>query len=229
MTQFYRIDGNLAQLIEERVIHSAPTDQLLPLLSRDRDTFLTNMPNGIRHVFYGGDNETLAIVIEQQPTTRTIHLNDWNQTRRHRIAIPWIYFVFTAVKIPGPRGSFRLEDWRVYCSPERVTRYDQSLYALPVNNVYDNGGICFGTAAAPPGANLGEHIDNLVSAFWNSQFNMDVRPRLPYDSYETWDQATQDNQLAWMNWDWRRLNNTPARRHRPGTRSASRRNLRTHQ
>ena len=206
MSQFLRVTGNLTELVEERILHSAPTDQVIPFLATPIDFQMLALPNGTRHVSSTGDGTITNLIVEQQPTVRTITINDHSTTGRsqHRIAIPWTYFVFTATRPEATAvgANPTLSGWHVFCAPQRVNRLDDPIYALPTNNVYRDGNICFGTAATDPGQNIGEHIDGLVTAFWNSNFNQDVRPTLPFGSYEAWATHTAEDPNCWQQWDW---------------------------
>jgi hypothetical protein len=200
-TTYFRVTNGVTEMVQETILHTAPTDALIPLLSAPIDSFLLNMPNGLRHVRSTGNGEAIYIVIEQMPAVRTITFPPNNT---HRIGIPWVYFIFTATRpARGNESSpLALSDWRVFCAPNRIQTLADTMYALPTNNVSRDGRICFGSAAAEPGANIGEHLDSCVTQFWNSNFNQDIRPNIPHGTYDEWARLTETNPNIWQTWTW---------------------------
>jgi hypothetical protein len=74
---------------------------------------------------------------------------------------------------------------------------------MPLHNISSDGRICIGSAAADPGASVGQHIDRLISNFWNSTFNDDIQPHgMPYGDYAEWQAETEINANCWQQWDW---------------------------
>lgn len=205
-TDYYEVENGVTRLIRKTIIHQAPTNKFAELLARPRDNNILYLPAQTRHVFGNGDTGRTTFVIEQPPSVRKL---TWApQARRHasyELAIPWTYFVMITAKADpdDPNSQQHMSDWSIFCAKQRIMSLDDTLTTMPVNNVNTDGRICFGTAAAEAGENIGQHIDNLVMTFWNSNFNYDITPRLPgYADYAEWEKDSKLDPVCWMKWDW---------------------------
>lgn len=205
--RYYRVRKGITDMVEETIVRSAPTAQFAELLSTPRDNNVMFLPANTRHMFAEGQSGKIAFVIELPPMVRTLSwAGGGGQPRKqYTLALPWVYFIFAAQRtdpnnINSPLG---MNGWGVFCAPNRVMTVTDPLKALPVNNVYEDGRICIGTAAAPPGQNIGQHIDNLITAFWNSDFNYDVWPSLPqHIDYDKWQKDSETDPMCWTKWPW---------------------------
>lgn len=204
--QYFRVENGITKLIEETVVYEAATKDFASLLATPRDNNIMHIPGQTRGVFANGEAGTVAFLIEQPPTVRTI---SWptNRTKHkpYTLAIPWVYFVMVAQRENPEDVNSKLvmSSWAVYCTKKRFEGLEDEFWPLPINNVYQDGRICFGTAAADPGQNIGDHIDALIINFWNANFNYDVWPHLPgFADYREWQKATQDDPTCWLKWPW---------------------------
>jgi hypothetical protein len=210
MTVIYVVEQGEVRMVERTIMHTATVEDFSRLLATPRDNNIMHLPANTRHILAEGATGRIALVIELPPAVRTM---TWGGGARagkkanasYTLAVPWVYFVFGLQRADPDDINSRLDmaNWGVFCARKRLMALTDPLKALPINNVYTDGRICFGSAAAEPGQNIGQHIDNLVTNFWNTDFNYDVWPHLPgFTDYEEWQKVSATDPTCWLKWPW---------------------------
>ena len=200
MTRYLRITGDLAQVVDEQIVSQSRTTDMLPLLSAPTPLRIAGLPSGIHSIYSDGAENRTHLIVQQNPNTRRIRYNRSDFV----LAFPYLYWIFETQRTNNTTdGSLFLTDWRLFMSQTPLTTDDQVIKALPLHNISSDGRICFGSAAADPGATIGQHLNLLINNFWNSTFNDDIQPRgMPYNDYAAWQAASEEDPNCWQTWDW---------------------------
>lgn len=209
INEYYRVRQGITELVVEEIQYSVPTAKFAEALSTPKDVRYIALPKQLHSIFAEGGGR-VSFLIEQPPTVR--HVTWAARARRPEgvkefdLAIPWVYMLFTANRhnANDPDSELYYEGMSIYCSPKPFTDKDHIVTGMPINNVEQNGRICFGTAAVDATLALGPMIDQLANSFWNSNFNYEHTPTLPgYKDYLEWQEDTKQNPVCWTNWPWK--------------------------
>jgi hypothetical protein len=119
------------------------------------------LPRGTR--FYKGEKTDYFMGIELMPKKRFMQIDGG---KRKLIPVPRCLFI---VHIRKDRIC---SSW-LFCLMNPFNSWNDPLFSFPYGNVYDHGGICWGTAAIPKITRPMDLIGAL-SAFFDSNFNGDL-------------------------------------------------------
>jgi hypothetical protein len=117
-----------------------------------------------------------AFLVERTPFVASIWYknagtHDHGEFVNYKIPIPWTVYL---VILDAENNPIELGAW---ARPSQMYVEEDELYHLPMPNVYDGGGTCFGTAKLDSGRDkmtIGDGITAAIQGFWSSQFNNDL-------------------------------------------------------
>jgi hypothetical protein len=125
-------------------------------------------PANCRFLYTKG-NKTIAVV-EEKPQIRSLLLKESitnSPTRRFGLALP--YTVFVVVFKDDKFGNL-YAGWRN--SP--LQKLEDILYRPLLSNIHINLSVCTGEIALNKDDEIGKKVQDVISFFWNSQFNHDL-------------------------------------------------------
>lgn len=108
------------------------------------------------------------VLLEEEPTTHLYLM--WGK-KQYVLHTPWIYYY-----VMKENAGSRFEHYRIYrlfSSPKRITKLDQSLYKMPFPNQYQHG-LCYNGSASRLAASQG--IADAINIWWNQTANGDNFP-----------------------------------------------------
>lgn len=215
------IEGEVARIVETTVIAETPLSALSEYLETYKPTVLPILPHNTCHVAYDPNTKVGQLVVEIAPTRHhlkfhyrngdfdTDHVDysrrDHNDLAVFHIQMPWLYLAYSFILDTADNSrdnttgreqrlqNFTITDVHFYARPRPVTANDNSLWVMPLANVYGDGRICWGTTTASTGS-LAERINDQVNMFTSTTFNNDLGLNTPnaYDSYDAWEKASSD-------------------------------------
>lgn len=117
--------------------------------------------------------------------------------------IPWTCWCFNLSEEQEIMRSY------VYCRTSSISSVDDSLYYLPITNLYEDGQICWGNALMRKRKDynsLSSYIMDAINSFWVGEFNNDLTALIgnsPYfdetftdSALETWSKKTMEEVLS---------------------------------
>lgn len=159
--QFFRVTGELVELVTERVERTVRLSDLMGEVAKESGITTPILPLGCR--FFSARGERSVFVIEQAPTTRLI---EWDG--KWKLAFPYCVFV---VVFSGQAVS--TGECRVFYRTSPLGNGDDQLLRPNLCNTYENGGICTGDVRVS-GETLAAKAESFVANFWRSRFNWDL-------------------------------------------------------
>lgn len=162
----------------EAVLGRINSDVLGALTHDQAGSHMEVFPEGTKFFFRKGDSTT--IVVEEKPQTRTIRFSEGflareansesdSRTRRTNLLLAFPYVVFV-IHFRG-MGFCCL---RVYYSNKPFTSLDDRLFLPNLPNIDNCAGVCLGFPGCQ-GRTFSERVQEVVSHFWQSEFNNDLR------------------------------------------------------
>jgi len=202
------IEGELATIKQTTIVRQMPLKDLMPHLVQKVPVTVPLLPRSAVFVHWDESNpqrQVLYILAEMPPGVRTITkkmraTDSGAEHRRYRLAYPWSYFWFVAVK-EGTR-AFALTDYRAFHAPKKFESLTDDLFVAFVPNVYrQNGSICFGSAGVNPNQSIADQIDWLVNNWYGTTFNSDLDGEIVFpfggSSFKPWVDATVASANCW--------------------------------
>jgi hypothetical protein len=191
---FLRIEGDLVSLVTEVTDREVGLSDLLTELTNAQVVTSPLLPIGTRYWLRSGATDRSVVVVEQPPTRRTI---TYHASRRasaepvtHRLALPYVVFVVSVI-------ADQIEGLATFFRTERIRSLDATLAHSSLPNTTDDGVVCLGSVRVS-GASVAERIDGLLSAYWASRFNQDLRRHpLPFSGgFRAWASRSRRDPLA---------------------------------
>jgi hypothetical protein len=191
--KYLRIEGDLATLVTEVSEREVALDDLLSRLAEQRSACSGVLPAGCRFWVRSPEGREV-FVVEQLPMRRQIEYHASNrygsEPVTHRLALPYVVFVVSTAggRIEGLSHFFRTSPLRSLDDPLEHS-------CLP--NTSDDGIVCLGSVHVA-GDSAAERIEALISGFWGSRFNADIRRHpLPFSGgFRAWASRSRRDPMA---------------------------------
>lgn len=139
-------------------------------------------------------SDTTLVVIEEKPQVRSLMFGSAiASSRRYGVALP--YTVFVIIFRNGQYTNL-YAGWRT--SP--LSSLDDGLYKPVLTNIHENLAVCTGPISFV-GGNLSQQAEEVVSHFWNSEFNGHLSDTWENRAYyhpllktpEIWEESSKDD------------------------------------
>ena len=164
--QFFRIEGDLVNLVQETVQRTVSLADLFVEAAKESGVTTPILPMGCR--FYKGRGNTSTFVIEQQPQTRQTTWTGMDAADKWKLAFPYIVFV---VAFSG--DAVNTGACRIFYRNAPLMSMDDIVLRPNLCNTYEDGRICTGNIRVT-GTTLAQKAESFVTEFWRSQFNHDL-------------------------------------------------------
>jgi hypothetical protein len=191
--KFLRIEGDLATLVTEVTEREVALDDLLNRLAEQRSAISGVLPAGCRFWVRSPEGREV-FVVEQLPMRRQIEYHASNrygsEPVTHRLALPYVVFVVST-------AGGRIESLSHFFRTSALRSLDDPLEHSCLPNTSDDGIVCLGSVHVG-GDSLAELIDGLITAFWSSRFNADIRRHpLPFSGgFRAWASRSRRDPMA---------------------------------
>lgn len=207
-----QIQEDTAPIIQQFVVNLSRSlmDATVNFLEKNKDASidLPVFPMGTRYIKQ--DGQVLNVVIEQQPTSRTLlftktaveiltnpgkEVQPKAGTSTHHLALPYTVFVLQFV------GN-QFNNFSVYFRATPLSSVTDELAKCPFPNISDPGSVCMGDFRVNGNKKIDEQCDDLITAFWSTVFANDHIQRfgkwltLNNMTFEQYQQKSKDNSLC---------------------------------
>lgn len=191
--EYIKITGGKAQFVREVIEKEVPSEQFLAHIE---DTMSVNTGILPRNCFYMlKEDDRIVYAIEIQASIKKVVWLDRHNGERsnHMISIPYTQFYIQA------RENGMVGNMFISCTKTPVLSLTDELFVPPYPNIYERGegSVCTGSMRVPQDAPLGAKINNIVSGFFEADFNKDLTPSWLFgvDDYNEylprWEEATK--------------------------------------
>lgn len=194
--EYIRVEGNCATLIQEYESRSVKVDDWLKTLTSMLSHETPLLPRECRKYIATREGQTFEI--EQPPQVRTIqyHNKETDGHYRFTLAFPFCLFIVQT----NMRGGI-IDVWLYFQpTPHRETKG----FPAPMSNIQDGTGkICTTGMLVPPADTVAGRINNVIEAFWASEFNTDYDYTLTANrigaprSYPEWEMLSEQEPDFW--------------------------------
>ena len=191
--KYLRIEGDLATLVTEVTEREVALDDLLSRLAEQRSAISGMLPAGCRFWVRSPEGREV-FVVEQLPMRRRIEYHASNrygsEPVTHRIALPYVVFVVST-------AGGRIESLSHFFRTSALRSLDDSLDHSCLPNTSDDGIVSLGSVHVGD-ETLVERIDGLITAFWGSRFNADIRrhPQPFSGGFRAWASRSKRDPMA---------------------------------
>lgn len=207
-----QIQEDTAPIIQQFVVNLSKSlmDATVNFLEKNKDASvdLPVFPMGTRYIKQ--DGQILNVVIEQQPTSRTLlftkaaveilanpgkEVQSQGGTSTHHLALPYTVFVLQFV------GN-QFNSFSVYFRSTPLSSVTDELAKCPFPNISDPGSVCMGDFRVNSNKKIDEQCDELITGFWSTVFGHDHIQRfgkwLTLNNMTLWQyqQKSKDNSLC---------------------------------
>ena len=191
--QFFRIEGNKVEKVEERIVKTCDTEDFLYQCQMMSNVSTDILPRNCIAVRYNG--KTKLTVLELTPRTVPVKYRaSGGQLHELVISIPFVQFYQVTYGSDASLGSVYIS-----CTKKRVMSFDDPIYILPVLNQYGDGNsyVCTGSIALPVEMPVSEKIERFIGAFFDAEFNHDLNMSYPSKFTTTVDGKRVQGMMGW--------------------------------
>ena len=180
-----RIKNNLSATVAEKCDAVTKTfiSNVVGDLSQQTNEWIRNnsnqllvVPEGTRLVHR--DAQQVTIIVEQKPTVRTVrfgyHTREPNTYQNYQISLPYIQYYIT---FSTNNNNDRFQQMYISSTTKSLETLEDRVNHFPLPNVGRDGRVCTGDmdVGSREGVNLVDKINHIISGFWSSNFNYDLR------------------------------------------------------
>lgn len=181
-----RIKNNLSQTVAEKSDVATRTfiDNVVGDLSQQTNEWIRQnsnqllvVPEGTRLVHR--DAQVVTIIVEQKPTVRTVRFGYHGGGREsvynnYQISLPYIQYYIT---FGSDGANDRFSQMYISSTTKSLETLADRVNHFPLPNVGRDGRVCTGNMDVGDrrGVNLVDKINHIISGFWSSNFNFDLR------------------------------------------------------
>ena len=214
------IEGNSARLVEITPLATAPIEALAPFLETRLPFITPILPANTSVLWYDPNTKAGAVVMESKPRVAPMRVHnklgrgapadadrwDARQYAVFRLALPWVYFIFSfeanhAGKENQLLSDFRILDTFIYWTNTPIATAESHVWRPQIPNTFEDSRICWGSTEGTT-TSFGKRATDLVNNFFDTGFNDHVGFSYPHDygSFTEWETASLDDPNVWMKW-----------------------------
>lgn len=206
---YIEIMGDLAQIVERRVIRQVRTQDIMANIESGTPVTLPTI--GRTQVFAHLDtrdtrNKKLFMLTEIPAGIKNItkNLQDRRSARRYRLAMPHTYIWFVGATSGAIDGAWVIDDYRAFHARQRYNGMNDQFIVARLPNLSSDGRICWGATGVNPDMTLADRIDTLTNQWYLSRFNADLDGNvpLPYgeENFGRWVRESAEDINSWQRW-----------------------------
>jgi len=217
-----------ASLSEATSLHLKEFKHTALQFLRDRDTASQirlahqdiALPDGTKFCLQKGN--TTVFVVEQKPMCRTVfvsgslldqdaHPGNGEENTRHQDGSFYLSFPYLIYVIRFNQGE--PTHLKIFYRTEPITNINDQLLSVNLPNVWDSNNVCLRFPDEATYANMTDGVHQIISHFWQSQFNNDLTYKYTYQNpvgrFTQWAQRTQTERSDFvLTAQWHKLEKT---------------------
>jgi len=203
--QYTRIVGNVVELVTEVREKAIDYDDFIKAVTEQEGIDTGILPSGLIYFKRYATNDSCKkkrclYIFEQSPRKVAItykHASAGSSDvpqQRLKISLPFVY-----IAIPTLEDIILQDDIRVFCSTTKIKNEDDSIFVIPLPNIYGSGhgNVCVGDIKVGEQVTFSERVEATMRAIFHSEFNTDLSVNYPEEigSMKKWDAETKKNPI----------------------------------